>query len=163
MPASRRKLATNSAMRRRSGERVICVVPETIFVGIADGIDGHHVVDVIALNLPGNARKRYKIVGHRDYMIGINGICQREAKRAARGLAVGAVAVAESVRGRRGDHCDVDMHFAILNRLPSPTVRAQHAHTAHLSLRAIVTQGPIHAAFDAIDDAGIHQFDRGFL
>jgi hypothetical protein len=33
MPASRRKRATNSAIRRRSGERVICVVPETIFAG----------------------------------------------------------------------------------------------------------------------------------
>ena len=29
-PASRRKRATDSAIRSRSGERVICVVPETI-------------------------------------------------------------------------------------------------------------------------------------
>jgi hypothetical protein len=33
MPASRRKRATYSAMRRRSGLRVIWVVPDTIFSG----------------------------------------------------------------------------------------------------------------------------------
>ena len=33
MPLSRRKRATSSEMRRRSGLRVICVVPLTIFSG----------------------------------------------------------------------------------------------------------------------------------
>ena len=33
IPASRRNFATSSAIRRRSGERVIWVVPETIFAG----------------------------------------------------------------------------------------------------------------------------------
>ena len=33
MPEARRNLATNSAMRKRSGLRVICVVPETMRAG----------------------------------------------------------------------------------------------------------------------------------
>ena len=95
MPASRRKRATNSAMRKRSGERVICVVPETILAVIADGVNGHHVVDVVPLNLPGNAGERNEIVCHHDYVIGIDGIRQRETQRTTGGLAMRAVTVAE--------------------------------------------------------------------
>ena len=71
-----------------------------------------------------------------------------------------AVAVAEEVGGRRGDHRDVDVDLAILNRLPAAAVRAQHAHAAHVACVAVVAQRAVHAAFDVVIDAGLHQIDR---
>ena len=53
-----------------------------------------------------------------------------------------SIGVAEGVGGRRGNHRDVDVHFAILDRLPAPAMRAQHSQAAHLALRAVVAQGP---------------------
>ncbi len=127
---------------------------------IADRVHFHHVVDVVALNLPRNAGERNQIVGDDDDVVGIDRIGQREAQRSAGGLAVRAVAVAEGIRGGRGDHRDVDVNFAILNRLPASAMRAQHAHAAHLALRAVVAQRAVHAAFDVMDDARFHQIDR---
>ena len=150
-------------MRKRSGERVICVVPGNNLGGIADGIDGDDVVDVVALNLPGNAGEGNQVVGHGDDMIGVDRIRQRKTQRAAGGLAMRAVTVAEGVRRRRSDHGDVDVHFAVLNCLPAPAVRAQNAHAAHFPLRAVVAQRSIHAAFDVVDHARGHQFDGGLL
>jgi len=74
MPASRRKRATNSAIRRRSGERVIWVVPETIFAGVADGIDFDYVVNVVTLNLPRDAGEGNQIIGDYDDVVGVSGV-----------------------------------------------------------------------------------------
>ena len=131
--------------------------------GIADGVDLDDVIDIVALNLPGNARERNKVVSNGDDMIGVDGIRQRKTERAAGGLAMRAVAVAEGVRGRRGDHGNIDVYFAILNRLPASAVRAQNPHAAHSPLRAVVAQRSIHAAFDMVDHARGHQFDGALL
>ncbi len=42
-------------------------------------------------------------------------------------------------------------------------MRTQHAHAAHLSLRAIVAQRPIHRTFDVMDRTFLHQIDRTLL
>ena len=64
-----------------------------------------------------------------------------------------AVGIAEEVGSGRGDHRDIDMDFSVLHRLPASAVRAQHAHAAHLALRAVVAQRAIHAAFDVMHHA----------
>ena len=96
--------------------------------GIADGVHFDDIVHVVALNLPGHAGEGHKVVGDDDDAIGINRIGQREAQRAASRLAVRAVGIAEEVRRGRGDDRDVDVHLAILHRLPASAMRAQHAH-----------------------------------
>ncbi len=105
---------------------------------IADRFDFNDVVDVVALNLPGNAGERDEIVGDDDDVVGVDGVGERKAERAASRLAVGAVGVAEGVGGRGGDDGNVDVDFAILNGLPAAAMRTQHAHAAHLSLGAVV-------------------------
>ncbi len=160
IPLSRRKRATSSEIRRRSGLRVICVVPLTIMRGIADGIDLDHVVNVVALDLPRNAGERNEIVGHHDDAIGVDGIGERESQRAAGRLAVRAVGIAEEVGGGRSDHRDVDVDLAILHRLPTSAVRAQHAQAAHVSVRAVIAERAVHAAFDVMHRARLHQLDH---
>ncbi len=127
---------------------------------IADGFDFDDVVHVVALDLPGNAGKRNQVVGHHDHAVGIDRVGQREAQRAAGRLAVRAVSVAEEVGGRRGDHRNVDVYFAVLHCLPASAVRAQHAHAAHLAVRTVVAQRAVHAAFDVMYRAGLHQLDH---
>ena len=73
------------------------------------------------------------------------------------------VRIAEEIGGGRGNHRDVDVDFSILNRLVAAAMRTQHAHAAHLALRAVVAQRPVHRAFDVMDDAFFHQFDRALL
>ena len=73
------------------------------------------------------------------------------------------IGIAECIGSRRGNHRNVDVDFAVLNRLPAPAVRAQYAHAAHLALGAVVAQRAVHAAFNVMDDTGLHKFDRGFL
>lgn len=73
------------------------------------------------------------------------------------------VGVTERIGGRRGNHRNVDVYFAILNGLPAPAMGPQHAHPTHLSLSAIVTQRAVHAAFDVMNDAGLHELNRGLL
>ena len=130
---------------------------------VANGIDGHDVVDIVALNLPGNAGEGNQVVGHSDHLVGIDGIRERKAQRAAGRLAMRAVTVAKRVCGGRGNHGNIDVYFAVLNRLPAPAVRTQNAHAAHLPLRAVVAQRAIHAAFDVVDHARGHQFNGGLL
>ncbi len=120
---------------------------------IADGIDFHDIIDIVALNLPGNAGEGNQIVGDHDDVVGVDRIGQREAQRSAGRLAVRSIGVAEGIGRGRGDHRDVDVHFAILNGLPAPAVRAQHAQAAHLALGAVVAQRPVHRAFDVMDHA----------
>ena len=139
---------------------MICVVPLTISRGIADGVNLDHVVNVVALDLPGNAGERHEIVGHDDDAIGIDGIGERKSQRTACRPSVRAIGVAEEVRCGRGDHGDVNVDFAILHRLPASTVRAQHSQAAHVSVRAIVAERPIHAAFDVMHRARLHQVDH---
>ena len=127
---------------------------------IADRIDLDDVIYVVALDLPRNARKRDQVVGDDDDAVGIYRIRQRKAQRAASRLAVRAIGVAEEVRRRRGNHRDVDMDFAILNRLPASAMRAQHAHAAHLAVRAEVAQRTVHAAFNVVDRSRLHQVDH---
>ena len=127
MPLSRRKRATSCEMRSRSGLRVICVVPLTIFAGSPMDGDLDDVVDVVALNLPGNAREGNEVVGDDDDAVGVNRVGQRESERSAGRRTMRAIGVAEVVGRGRGDDRDVDVHLAILNRLPASTVRAQHA------------------------------------
>ena len=128
--------------------------------GIADGIDLDDVVHVVALDLPGNAGERNEIVGDDDDAVGVDGIGQREAQRAAGRLAVRAVGVAEEVGGGRGDDRDVDVDLAILHRLPASAVRAQHAQAAHVAVRAVVAERAVHAAFDVVHRARLHQVDH---
>jgi len=66
-------------MRRRSGERVIWVVPETILRD-RDGFDFDHVVDVVALDLPRHAGERDQVVGHDDDVVGVGGVGQCETQ-----------------------------------------------------------------------------------
>ena len=73
------------------------------------------------------------------------------------------VGVAESVSRRRRDHRDVNVHFAILNRLPAPAVRPQHSHAAHFALRAVVAQLAVHRAFDVMNHSRLHQLNRTLL
>jgi len=75
---------------------------------------------------------------------------------------VRAVGVAEHVGSGGRDYRDVDVDFPILNRLPASAVRAQHAHAAHLALRAVVAQRAVQGAFDVVDDAFFHEVDGGF-
>ena len=51
--------------------------------GIADGVDFDDVVDVVALDLPGNAGERNEIVGDDDDVVGVHGVSKRKAQRAA--------------------------------------------------------------------------------
>jgi hypothetical protein len=53
---------------------------------------------------------------------------------------VRAVAVAEWVGRRRGDHGNVDVYLTVLNRLPASAVRAQHAHATHLAVGAVIAE-----------------------
>ena len=70
-----------------------------------------------------------------------------------------AVGVAEVVGCRRGNDRNVDVNLAILHRLPASTVRAQHSHAPHVPVRAVVAERSIHAAFDVMHHAGLHQVD----
>ncbi len=133
IPASRRKRATYSAMSSRSGLLVICVVPETILAGspmesttttestllpwICQGMHGKGT----RLSVTTMTWSAYMRVG------------QREAQRPAGGRPVGAVGVAKGVGGGRRDDGDVDVHLAVLHRLPASAVGAQHAQAAHAS------------------------------
>ena len=85
------------------GLRVICVVPLTIIEGSPDGVDLDHVVNVVALDLPGNARERNEIVGHDDDAVGIDGIGEGNSQRTACRRSVRAIGVAEEVGCGRGN------------------------------------------------------------
>ena len=74
-----------------------------------------------------------------------------------------SVGVAEEVRSRSGDHGDVNVHFAILHGLPASAVRAQNAHAAHVAVGAVIAQRAVHAAFDVVDRAGLHQLDHRLM
>ena len=160
MPASRMKRATCSAIFSRSGLRVISRGAGDDLRRVADRGHLDHVVHVVALDLPGHAGEGNQVVGDHDDVVGVHGIGQREAERAARRLAQRAGGVAEGVGRGRGDDGDVDVHLAVLDRLPASAVRAQHAQAAHLALRAVVAQRPVHRALDVMDDAGFHQLDH---
>jgi hypothetical protein len=76
---------------------------------------------------------------------------------------VRAICVSEGISGRRGDDRDVNVHLAILNRLPAAAMRAQHAHAAHVALGAVVAKWAVHAAFDVVNHARLHQVYGGGL
>src|SRR5262249_10258791 len=82
------------------------------FRGIADRVDFDDVVDIVALNLPGDAGEWHEIIGDDDYVVGIDGVGQGEAEGAAGGLTVGAVSVAKWIGRGRGNDGNVNMHFA---------------------------------------------------
>ena len=63
------------------------------FSGIANRIDLHDIVDVISLNLPGDAGKGNEVIGGSDHMIGVDRIRQCESERAASRLPCGPSAL----------------------------------------------------------------------
>ncbi len=129
---------------------------------IANGRHFDDKIDVVSLDLPRNAWERHEVIGHHDNAIGVYRVGQRETKRAASRAAVRTVGVAEAISGRGGNDGDVDMHFAVLDCLPAASMRAQHAETAHLPLRTVIAEWAVHAAFNMMNHAGVHQFnDRG--
>ena len=67
-----------------------------------------------------------------------------------------SVGVAEVVRRGCGDYGDVDVDLAVLQGLPSPTMRTQHAKAAHVAVRTVVAERTVHAAFDVVDGTGLH-------
>src|SRR2546428_6066651 len=76
---------------------------------------------------------------------------------------MGAVGVSKKIGGGRGNHGDVDVYFSVLDCLPASAVGSQHTHAAHFALSTVIAEWTIHRAFDAMDDAGLHQLNRGFL
>jgi hypothetical protein len=118
-------------------------------------------IHVVALDLPGNARERHEVVRDDDHPVGVHRVGECEAQRPARRRPMRAVGIAEAVRSRRGDDGDVDVHVAILDRLPAATVRSQHAETGHAAARSKIAQRTIHAALDVMHDAAPHQVDDG--
>jgi LmbE family N-acetylglucosaminyl deacetylase len=80
----------------------------------------------------GTHGKRNQVVGDNNVGVRVGRIRQRETERAARGLAVSAIEIAERIGHGGGDHGYINVHFAILNRLPASAVRAKNAHVAHL-------------------------------
>ena len=76
---------------------------------------------------------------------------------------MGTVGVAERVRCGSSNDRDVNMYFPILDCLPASAVRPKYTHAAHFALRAVVTQWSIHAAFDMMDHARLHQVNRVLL
>ena len=74
-----------------------------------------------------------------------------------------AISIAKCV-GRRGrDYRNIDVDFAILNRLPAAAMRPQHSHAAHLALRAVIPQWPVHRSFNVMNYARLHQVNRALL
>src|SRR5581483_4621560 len=121
--------------------------------------DFDDVVDVVALDLPWHAGERNEVVGDNDDAVGVHGVGESKAEGAAGALAVGAVGVAEHVGRGSGDDGDVDVNFAILDGLEATAMGAQNAHAHHVALGAVVAERTIHAAFDVVNDAGLHQLD----
>jgi hypothetical protein len=76
---------------------------------------------------------------------------------------VGTVCVAERIGGGGRDDGHVDLDLSVLDGLPAASVRTEHAHTAHLSVRAVLAQRPIHAPLDVVHDAALHQLDDGLV
>ena len=74
-----------------------------------------------------------------------------------------AVRIAEEISRGGGDDSNVDVDLAILNRLPAAAMRAQHARSAHVPVRAEVAQRPIQAAFDVMHRARLHQLDHRLM
>ncbi len=74
-----------------------------------------------------------------------------------------AVGIAKRVGRGRGDHRNINVDFAILNRLPASAMRPQDAHAAHLPLRAVIPQWTVHRPFDVMNDSRLHQVNRTFL
>ena len=74
-----------------------------------------------------------------------------------------AVGIPEEIRAGRRNYRNVNVHFAILNGLPAPAMRAQYAHAAHSALGAIVADRAVHAAFNVVDGTRIHQLDGSSL
>ncbi len=130
---------------------------------IANRIHFHHKVHVVALNLPGHTRKRRQVIGNHNHAVGVSGIRQRKTQRAAGRLAMRAIRIAEKIGGRRRNHRDVDVYLSVLNRLVAAAMRTQHAHAAHLTLRAVIAQRTVHGAFDVMDHALFHQCNRTLL
>jgi len=121
------------------------------------------VIHIVALDLPRHGRERHEVIGDYEYTVRVHRIRQREAQRSAGALAVGAVGIAEHIRRRRGDYCDINVHFAVLDCLEASTMRAQHTESSHVALRAIVAKRAIHAAFDVMHHASFHQIDHRSL
>ena len=67
------------------------------FRRIADGVDLNHIIHVVSLNLPRDAREGNQVVRDDDDVVRVDRICQRETQKTAGGLALGAIAVAERV------------------------------------------------------------------
>ncbi len=122
---------------------------------------GHldHDVDVVALDLPRDARERHQVVGDDDDLLGVHRVGEGEAEQAAGGRSAVAGGVAEGVGGGGGDHRDVNPNLAVLDRLPAPAVRAQDAEPAHPALRAVVTERAVHRAFDVVQDTRLEVAD----
>src|SRR5579862_3550989 len=96
-------------------------------------------------------------------MVGIQRIRQREAQRPTSRLAMRSVAISERIRRRSGNYSNVNVNFTVLDRLPTASMRTQNARAAHLSLCTVIAERTVHAAFDVIDHARLHQFDRALL
>ena len=93
MPATRRKSATYLCDQEAIGRAGDLRGAGDDLRGIADGWDFDHVVNIVALDLPGNAGERNEVVGDDDDLVGVHRVGEREAERTAGGLAVEPLAL----------------------------------------------------------------------
>ena len=83
MPASRRELGDHLGDQQPVGALRDLGGAGDDLRRVADGWNLHDIVDVVALDLPGNAGEGHQVVGDDDDVVGVEGIGQREAERAA--------------------------------------------------------------------------------
>ncbi len=126
---------------------------------VADRVHLDDEVDVVALDLPGQAGEGHQVVGDHDDLFGVDRIGEGETEQPAGRRTVDAVGVAEEIGGGGGDDRHVDVDLAVLDRLPAAAVRPQDAEPAHLAGRTVGAQGSVHGAFDVVDDPLIEVAD----
>jgi hypothetical protein len=121
------------------------------FGRVADARDHHHLIDVVAFNLPRGAGKGLQRVGHHNDVVGVLGVGQGKAEGAAGRRPAHSCAVAKGVGRRRGDDGDVDVHLTVLNGPVAAAVGAQMGKALHTPLGSENAKGSVQTALDVVN------------